>query len=167
MDACVSVVAIGLVAEERCARNSESSANNHQTKRNVGESGLHPNPPFPSVDYPVRGRPINIPIFVGMSRVLGRTWEIWSLIVKQTRGVHRLWNSPCLCIRFLACGCRGGCPGRTVDGVGSLDSAGSKGIGALVGRRPGPPAAGRGSLLAGPRRRGSVRRRRPVSAPRW
>ncbi len=150
MDACVSFVASGLVAEERCARNSESSANNHETKRNVGESGLHPNPPFPSVDYPVKGRPINIPIFVRMSRVLGRTWEIWSLIVKQTRGVHRLWNSPCLCIRFLGCGCRGGCPGRTVDVVGSLDSAGSKGIGTL-GCSPaclvGPPAAGRGSSL--------------------
>ena len=64
-----------LAAHERCARNSESSANNHQTKRNVGESGLHPNPPFPSVDYPVKGSPINIPIFVGLSSVLDRYLE--------------------------------------------------------------------------------------------
>ncbi len=61
-----------LAAHERCARNSESSANNHQTKRNVGESGLHPNPPLPSVDYPAKGSPINIPIFIGLSSVLAR-----------------------------------------------------------------------------------------------
>lgn len=166
------VLSRSLAARPSSARGGESCTSDHQAKRNVGESGLHPKPPLPSVNYPARGSPINIPISIGLSRVLVRNLEDSRDLAtyrKANTGSSRIMELPVSLYSILAFGLPGGLPREDCLLVGSLGSAGSEG-GWGLGWSPAclvGAAAGRGGLLAGARRRGFVRRRRPILAPRW